>query len=129
MLQFVVRGDGSEVVRSFVCAQMPFRIGRASTADFQLSAPGVWDQHAEIVRESSGKLLLRPVGEAILLVNGARCEERLLVPGDEVQLGAASLVVGLPPIEQRGLATSEIIAWVLLATVLAGEIYAFFQAG
>ena len=67
MVQFLVRGEGE--ARSFICAQTPFRIGRAPAADFQLIAPGVWDAHAEVTRDGTGRLLISPVGDAIMLVN------------------------------------------------------------
>lgn len=128
MLQFVLRTDGPESQRSAVCGKIPFKIGRGNAADFQLLAPGVWDVHAEVVYDPSGKLLLRPSGEAIVLVNGERSEGKLLIPGDEIQLGGASLIVGLSPVRQKRLSYYESLVWIIFAVMILSEIIAFSYA-
>jgi hypothetical protein len=128
MLQFVLRGDGPETERSAICGKVPFKIGRGNAADFQLSAPGVWDIHAEVVSDPSGKLLLKPAGDAIVLVNGERSEGRLLMPGDELQLGGARLLVALSPVSQKRLSRQEALVWLIFTAVILGEIICFVYA-
>jgi 2-keto-4-pentenoate hydratase len=122
MLQFVVH-DGPGEVRTVICSEFPFVMGRSSSAALQLSAAGVWDQHAEVSCDaSSGRFLIQPIGEALLLVNGARSEGKALVPGDEIQLGAVTLTVSLSPVVQTRLSVAELPLWVLLGCAFLVEI-------
>jgi len=122
MLQFLVT-EGPGAVRSVTCTDLPFTIGRVPGANLQLTAPGVWDAHACVTRDvASGKLAIEPVGEALLLVNGQRSDRKVLDPGDEIQLGAVHLVVGLAAVAQKGLAATQGLAWLLLSLVVALQI-------
>ena len=119
MLQFEVT-DGPAAVRSVVCANVPFSIGRTSEANLHLSAPGVWEEHARVVRDTpSGKLAIQPVGEALLLINGQRSDGKILVPGDEIQIGAVHIMVGFAAVSQKGLGPVEGLVWCFLFIVVA----------
>ena len=122
MLQFAVRSDASEATRFASCTKLPFTIGRSEAADFSLAAPGVWDLHAEIVAADDGRAMIRPLDNAIVLVNGQRSGGKVLTPGDELQLGAISLVVGLAPVRQKRLARYEGAFWLTLTAVVVAQI-------
>src|SRR4051812_13169505 len=108
MFQFVVN-DGPGEVRTVLCSQFPLLIGRASDASLQLTAPGVWDQHAQVTHDSlSGEVFIKPLGEAFLLINGTRSDARALAPGDEIQIGGVKLTVGLSPVIQKRLSVAEL---------------------
>jgi hypothetical protein len=118
MLQFVVRSTESDELRSWVCDQFPFKIGRSATSNLTLEAPGVWEDHAEIVRDQNcDKLLIQTQNEALLLVNGVPVTRRILCPGDEIKIGAVTFQVALSPAEQKRLSVRESIVWVLLCVV------------
>ena len=122
MLQFVIN-DGPGEVRTVLCTRFPFLIGRSSDAALQLTAAGVWDHHAQVTHDTvSGNLLVQPLGEAFLLVNGARSEGEALTPGDEIQIGAVTLTVSLSPVVQSKLLLVELPVWLLLGLVFLVEI-------
>jgi hypothetical protein len=128
MLQFVF-ADGAGTTQVAVCSAFPFLIGRDSASHLQLSAPGVWDQHARILRDASGKLFIEASGEALLLINGERVEHAFLVPGQEVQIGGASLSVGLAPVAQKNLRFAEGVLWffVLFAILVEAVLLLFLR--
>jgi hypothetical protein len=121
MLQFVINGGPGEL-RTVLCNQFPLLIGRAPDANLQLAAPGVWDQHARVTHDLvSGQVVMQPLGEAYLLINGARSEAKALAPGDEVQIGAVKLTVSLSPVIQKRLSVAELPLWLILGLGVALE--------
>jgi hypothetical protein len=122
MLQFVF-ADGAGTTQVAVCAKLPFVIGRESSAHLQLNAPGVWDRHARVVREQeSGKLMIEMLGDALLLLNGERVVRGVLLPGSQIQIGGATLVVGLAPVNQKDLRLAEAFVWIFPLVVLLFEV-------
>ena len=121
MLQFVF-ADGAGATQVAVCADLPFVIGRDSAAHLQLTAPGVWDNHARVVRDGdSGRFVIEAIGQAFLLMNGERIERAFLQPGSQVQIGGAALSVSLTPVAQRKLRSAEALVWILILLVLVIE--------
>jgi hypothetical protein len=121
MLQFVF-ADGAGTTQVALCSIFPFNIGRDPSAHLQLSAPGVWDQHARVLREkSSGKLVIESVGQAMLLINGARVERAFLLPGQQVQIGGATFGVSLAPVAQKNLRLAEGLLWTLVLLIVLLE--------
>src|SRR5262245_40944869 len=118
MLQFVL-ADGAGTTQVALCSVFPFSIGRNPAADLQLRAPGVWDEHARVLREeTSGRLVIETVGEALLLIDGARVERAFLLPGQQLQVGGAALGVSLAPVTQKNLRVSEGLLWMLALLVV-----------
>ncbi len=121
MLQFVFT-DGAGATQVAVCAELPFVIGRDPSAHLQLAAPGVWDNHARVIRDdASGKLIIEAMGEALLLLNGERIERAFLLPGTQVQLGGSALWVSLAPVRQKNLRVAEAFLWILISVLLLFE--------
>src|ERR1051325_3863536 len=98
MLQLVFNEGPGQAAEYYLADKTPFTIGRAASVDIRLDAPGVWELHARIIRDThSGKLVIERAAEAILLLNGQSVERKVLLPGDEIQLGGARLLVSLSP--------------------------------
>jgi serine phosphatase RsbU (regulator of sigma subunit) len=65
-----------------------FLIGRRTTADLQLVSADVSREHAEIVRDDTGRYLLRDRASRYgSFVNGEQISERPLLHGDTIRLG------------------------------------------
>jgi phosphoserine phosphatase RsbU/P len=65
-----------------------FLMGRRTTADLQLVSADVSREHAEIVRDDSGRYLLRDRASRYgSFVNGEQISERTLLHGDTIRLG------------------------------------------
>jgi serine phosphatase RsbU (regulator of sigma subunit) len=81
----VTDSQGRRVVR---LDRPVFLIGRRTTADLQLVSADVSREHAEIVRDDSGRYLLRDRASRYgTFVNGEQIAERALLHGDTIRLG------------------------------------------
>src|SRR5436190_11215804 len=70
-----------------------FIMGRRTTADLQLVSADVSREHAEIVRDASGRYLLRDRASRYgSFVNGEQITERPLLHGDTIRLGQSDNV-------------------------------------
>jgi hypothetical protein len=86
--------EGPHTGQVFALLQLPVNIGRGSRAKIQLNADlGVSRQHAEIY-ERSGELRIRDLKSSHgTNVNGFGILDRALSPGDEIRIGATTLVL------------------------------------
>ena len=81
----VTDSQGRRVVR---LDRPVFLIGRRTTADLQLVSADVSREHAEIVRDDTGRYLLRDRASRYgTFVNGEQIAERPLMHGDNIRLG------------------------------------------
>ena len=81
----VTDSQGRRVVR---LDRPVFVIGRRTTADLQLVSADVSREHAEIVRDDTGRYLLRDRASRYgTFVNGEQIAERPLMHGDNIRLG------------------------------------------
>ena len=113
--------DSRGTVTQHLVEKFPYRIGRSTQSHLRLEEPGIFEQHASIVPAEHGRFLIRSEGESLLLRGGEALREAQLVPGDELSLGSARIMVSLAPARQKRLALSEAIVWLLLAIVAAGQ--------
>ena len=119
-LRLVAGGDPG---REFNVGKFPFRIGRSSRADLCISAAGIWDQHCELLLPSAAGCLLRPVSEALTVVNGQPIDgETVLRNGDLIELGPLKLRFWLSPVRQKGFRAREWLVWTGIAVVTAAQI-------
>jgi pSer/pThr/pTyr-binding forkhead associated (FHA) protein len=109
---------GTEIV----ACHFPFRVGRAPTADLRLDACGVWEQHCELVKDSTRGIVLQANHASLTLLNGERIEEATLRNGDLLELGEVRLQFWLSPAIQTGLAARETVTWLALAGLLFAQI-------
>lgn len=116
------KAGGQPVVRRF-----PFRIGRATSNDLQLTDDGTWDQHLtlEFHRHEGFKLAVAP--NALVMVNHQPVQTALLRNGDVITLGSARLQIWLTAARQRGLWLRERFVWALLLAVVLGEFALIYQ--
>ena len=114
--------DQGGAVTQHIAATFPFHIGRAPDADLRIELPGVWESHAVISLEDSGKFLVCAQGSALLLVNDETVTERELATGDTFSLGSARILASLAPAAQRSLVTSELGVWCLLFLMVLLEV-------
>lgn len=96
-------------------------IGRDPSNHWVLSSSGVWSRHAEVRRDPTGRLTLRPVGEAVVSVNGLPVREAVLRWGDTVAFGATVVRFHLASPVQRGLRGWERCLWMILLLSLLGQ--------
>ena len=67
------------------------QIGRSMDCDIVLSDPQVSRLHARLDKNEDGWVLVDLESQNGTLVNGVKVREKILAPGDVIQLGAASL--------------------------------------
>jgi len=107
---------GALANQRFLISPSGLRIGRNSGNDIVLPEPTVSRQHAQIL-PSGGEYILCDRGSANgTFVDGARISQRLLQPGDRIQIGHSEFVYGpctgsiltpLPSAPQGVMASSE----------------------
>jgi hypothetical protein len=83
--------DGSGEARRVTLEQMPFRIGRAESADLRIESVQVSREHAELL-ERNGMWLVRDLGSTNgTQVNGKPISETLLADGDILKIAETEL--------------------------------------
>jgi hypothetical protein len=109
MTPWVLRMLGDPPVRLHVSPGRVFRVGRDTEADLCLDDKLVSRRHAEFVVTDDDRLELRDLGSR----NGTRLNGRpvagtiVVVGGDEIRIGAATLVVDGPDDRNQQLQTTE----------------------
>jgi predicted component of type VI protein secretion system len=119
-LQFEQRA-GSQAGTQWVARRFPFQIGRSASSDLKLKDAGVFEEHAWVERQDAGRVIIRPVGAAIVSLNGSAITESPLQSGDTITLGGAELRVWLAPVRQRARAGSELLFWTFWIAVLVSQ--------
>jgi EAL domain-containing protein (putative c-di-GMP-specific phosphodiesterase class I) len=83
--------DGSGEARRVTLEQMPFRIGRAESANLRIESVQVSREHAELL-ERNGMWLVRDLGSTNgTQVNGKSIKETLLADGDILKIAETEL--------------------------------------
>jgi pSer/pThr/pTyr-binding forkhead associated (FHA) protein len=99
-LGLVVVRRGPNAGSKFVLEQEVTRAGRHPASDIFLDDITVSRRHAEFVRQSDGRYVVRDVGSLNgTYVNRERTDQALLANGDEVQIGKFKLVFLAGPAE------------------------------
>lgn len=110
--------SGHAVVDSF-----PYKIGRSSAADLRFQGPGVWDDHATIQYDAAQrKYRIVAAPESVLLINGERLAEKVIVPGDKLQIGSVSLNISLSPVSGASLRITEAVFWFVFSALVAVQV-------
>jgi hypothetical protein len=108
---------GEKAGANLVTRRFPVRVGRASTAELQLSDAGVWDQHFRIDFRPREGYLLTAEPSALVSLNDELLQEGLLHNGDIITLGSAKLQFWLAETKQRRLRFRETFTWVLIGVI------------
>lgn len=120
----VLTGSQAGAVTQARC--FPFRVGRASSADWRIEAPGVWDEQFEILLSQADGFLLAANAATLTCVNGERVSQAPLRNGDHIECGDLRIQFWLSPAHQRGLRARETATWVALAGLAAVQAYLFW---
>jgi len=111
------KAGSQSVVRRF-----PFRIGRASGSDLQLTDDGAWDQHLTLEFHRREGFKLMTAQNALVMVNSKPVQTALLHNGDIITIGSVKLQFWLAAARQRGLWLRERLVWALLLAVVLGQL-------
>lgn len=113
--------SGKQAGASWVARRFPVRIGRAGGADLRLEEMGVWDEHLRLDLVRGEGVRLRATPEALVRVNDQPLQEAILRNGDLVELGPVRLQFWLSETRQRALALREVLSWLIIGMVAAGQ--------
>lgn len=114
--------DHRGAVTEHLTDSFPYRIGRSPAADLRLDVPGVFEEHAVIALDDSGRYAVSARGSSLLLVNGVQAATAPLRSGDEITLGGSRILVSLAPARQTRLRSTEALVWSILFLVFVAEI-------
>jgi pSer/pThr/pTyr-binding forkhead associated (FHA) protein len=112
---------------SWTARHFPVRVGRADGNDLTLAEAGVWDEHFQIVLEAGVGFVLSTLTEAIVTVNQSAVRRQPLRPGDVIGLGSVKLRFWLAPAGRRSLRGPELAVWLLLAAMMAAQIWLLWR--
>lgn len=98
---------------------LPARIGRASTADVQITGPGVWDEHFELRRTPDFRIALVVLGDARVAVDSAPVREAILAGGSLLDVGGVTLRFALSAAAQQPQRFREAVVWTGAVLLLA----------
>ena len=114
--------NGAAAGQRFEAEKFPITVGRSAACDFILNDAGVFERHFAIKFSPEG-FTLEANPPAVVVVNDARCETALLRNGDTIVAGYPKIQFWLGAMKQRGLRCREGVAWVMIAVVIAAQIY------
>ena len=102
--------------------QLPYRIGRSTNCQLQLTEPAVWAEHLEIDLDDERRFILRRLSETTAMINGMPA--KVVAPlrnGDYVQFGTVTMRFSLGSVRQKNLSIGESITWTILAVIIITE--------
>ena len=114
--------SGKKAGAGWVARRFPVRIGRGGSADLQLEADGIWDEHLELQFQPGEGFVLQTHPNALTSVNGQPVERALLRNGDLIELGAAKLQFWLADTRQRGLKAREWLVWIGITLIALAQV-------
>ena len=105
-------------------ADLPVRIWRAADCQMRLEKKGIWDHHVELDLDRDDCFLLRPTSEASTLVNDEPLKKRQnLANGDVIVLGQTKVEFRIGPVRQQFIGIRESLCWVVLAAIVAAQVW------
>lgn len=122
MIEIAVLDSSSNQSSSFLPRRFPVIVGHSANSEVLLTAPGVWERHAEIHLDHAQGFVLRTCGDALTRVNGKPCQQAVLRNGDLLEVGGAKLRFWLRSTSQRKFRAREIATWIALGLLAAGQI-------
>jgi hypothetical protein len=87
-----------------------------------LEEEGIWDFHLELSIDPCQGILLSVQPDAFAAVNGQPVQQVVLRSGDLIEIGALQVRFGLSATRHRGLRLREILTWLALGALCAGQI-------
>ena len=122
MIEIAVLDSSSNPSSSFLLHRFPAIIGHCVNADVALTAPGVWERHAEIHLDHAQGFRITTCGDALTGVNGTPCKQAVLKNGDRLEVGGARLRFWLRSASQRKFRAREIATWIALGLLAAAQV-------
>jgi|SRR5437016_1774689 len=121
MVQFSIL-SGKQAGTAWMARRFPVRIGRAASADLQLTENGVWDQHLQLDFNPAQGFVLKTEPNALATVNGQPVTQILLHNGDTIELGSLKMRFWLSETRQTSLRLREWLTWTGIASISLGQI-------
>ncbi len=121
MIQFQIL-SGKKAGSDIVVRRFPFLIGRGADTQLRLEEAGVWEKHLAVNFQRGEGLAFSAQKAAMTLVNGLPVERGLLRNGDLIELGSVQLRFWLARSEQKSLRSREVLTWIGLIVMFAGQI-------
>jgi len=109
--------SGRKAGQTFAVSELPFQIGRLSSAQLSLEDPGVWEKHLQIELDPEDGFFVRNSSPAITSVNGTAIERQRLKNGDTIEVGGAKLRFWISAPKQRDLRLREFATWLGIAAL------------
>jgi hypothetical protein len=107
--------------------RFPCLLGRGAKAVLRFEEPGVWEQHLQIEFKPQEGIRIAVLPGARAVLNGHAVEHAALRNGDVIEAGSVKLQFWLSPPHQRSLRLREIVTWVSLVLLCAGQIALVYQ--
>lgn len=121
MVQLQLFSGNRPATAIFAC-RFPFVVGRHSTADLRLEQEGIWERHLEFHLQVPDGFLLKAHPRALTSVNGRPVQQAFLRNGDLIEVGPVKIQFWLGETRQRSLRLREIVTWLALGALCAGQI-------
>lgn len=102
--------------------RLPCRVGRGKSCDLQLTDPGIWDSHVELVLEPREGIFVTVFPHAKAYVNGQPVDRARLRNGDILELGAVRMQFWLGTARQKRFLFSENLTWASVVAVVIAEV-------
>lgn len=118
--------SGKEVGSITEAREFPWKLGRAASSNLVLTAPGVWDEHAEIILLPGEGFHLRANAEALTTINGKPALEGRLRNGDMLGIAGEVIQIFLSSPQPGDLRCREAVTWLGLLILLAAQVYAIY---
>ena len=128
MVELVVL-TGPQSGSQLAVPRLPARVGRSREADVQLSGPGVWDRHFDLVATPEGRVAIRTLGEARVVIDSVSVAEQTLRNGELLEVGGIQVRFLMVESRQRPLTARETFVWSLAAIVVCLQGYLVWWTG
>lgn len=109
--------------------RFPAHVGRDTDCDARVEGAGVWGHHLRIDLDPKVGFSVGVCQGAVARLNGEPLTRARLRPGDQLDLGAARIEVGLSPARRRSFALGEATFWFGFVVVVAVELWVAMLLG
>ncbi len=130
MSRYRLKGTSGSVINQAFGLSSRLVIGSDAACDIPLQEPNVARQHAEILMDAAGGIVLLNLdAQHQTLCNGKPVNQRALVPGDEIRIGTCRWLLQAPGLRPQRVLTEDAIRpgrahwpWLLALAVVAGAV-------
>jgi len=112
-----------------VVPSLPASVGRGREMGVQLTGSGVWDRHFDLLATPDGRVGVRVIGDARVVIDSVSVTERSLRNGEVLEVGGIQVRFLIDEVPQRSLAVREASVWLLALLILVLQIYLAWWTG